>query len=413
MSKKIFYMLFIALIVICGLATGTAQATNYYVDCNGGDDDYNGLSWPTAFATIQKGLDTASDGDTIDVNECTYYESIDFDDTNCTLRSTNPNDWNVVESTIIDANGSSYVVTFENNEDANAILTGFTLQDSFVTNVYCFGTSPSISRCIIRYGFTYGVYCIGSGCSATITHNKISDNEIGIGPIISSSPTITNNIIHSNSCGVVLTSAGYVKLLNNTIANNSSYGVSVTNSTAPDINSCIIWDNNDDLNGCSATYSCIEDGDAGTGNISSDPCFVDANANDFHLKDYSSPCIDAGDPNFTDSNEVDIDNQSRLTDGDGDGNSVVDMGADEIPEICQTCNGDVVDAGDSNYVSIPDAYYLVHIIKLNNVEPITLSNPLYLDCGDYNDIDPYVITANDANLLIADLEEDMNGWPCQ
>jgi parallel beta-helix repeat protein len=412
MSKKIFYMLFITLMVICGPVTGTARATNYYVDGEDGNDANDGLSWGEAFKTIQKGLNTAGDGNTITVKEWTYYESIDFNGVNCTLQSTYPDDWDVVNSTIIDANWSNYVVTFDGNEDANAILTGFTLRRGLLTNVYCLGTSPSISRCIIKDGYTYGVYCAGSGCSASITHNKIRDNDIGIGPVISSSPTITNNIIHNNTSGVLFTNAGYVELLNNTIANNSSSGIYFVGSTAPDINSCIIWDNNDDLNGCSATYSCIKDtNDAnGTGNITDDPCFVDADANDFHLKDYSSPCIDAGNPNFAGSTEIDIDTQSRFTDGDGNTTNIVDMGADEVPEICQTCDGDLC-GNDS--VTYPDVYHLIGLLTVNGNQPIELSNPLYEDCGDYLDStsNPTINTA-DAFLLMYDLEDDPNGWNC-
>jgi parallel beta-helix repeat protein len=412
MSKKIFYILFIALMVICGLAAGTARATNYYVDCEDGNDANDGQSWGEAFKTIQEAINAASDGDTVIAAECVYYESINFNDTNCTVISTNPDDWDVVNSTIIDANWSNYVVTFDGNEDANAILTGFTLRRGLLTNVYCLGTSPSISRCIIRDGYTYGVYCAGSDCSPTITHNKISDNSVGIGPVISSSPTFTNNIIHSNTTGVLFTNAGYVELLNNTIANNSSSGIYFVGSTAPDINSCILWDNNDDLYNCSATYSCIQDGDDcnNNGNICIDPCFVDADANDFHLKDYSSPCIDAGNPDFADSYEVDIDTQSRLTDGDGNTTDVVDMGADEVPEICQTCKGDLC-GNDS--VTHPDAYHLIGLLTVNDLQPIELSNPLYEDCGDLvdNTSNPTITTA-DAIWLIGALNADPNGWDC-
>ncbi|MCK4654592.1 MAG: hypothetical protein KAU01_09100, partial [Candidatus Cloacimonetes bacterium] len=44
-----------------------------------------------------------------------------------------------------------------------------------------------------------------------------------------------------------------------------------------------------------ATYSDIEDGWTGTGNINSDPMFVNPGSGDYHLQS-TSPCIDAGDP---------------------------------------------------------------------------------------------------------------------
>ncbi len=51
--------------------SATAQATTYYVTADG-NDDANGLSWATAFATINKGVDTAVDGNEIWVAEGTY-----------------------------------------------------------------------------------------------------------------------------------------------------------------------------------------------------------------------------------------------------------------------------------------------------------------------------------------------------
>jgi parallel beta-helix repeat protein len=57
-------------------------------------------------------------------------------------------------------------------------------------------------------------------------------------------------------------SAGTVR--NNTIVSNDSNGVCVDSGTAPVISNCILWDNGDDLANCSASYSCIKDGDSGT-----------------------------------------------------------------------------------------------------------------------------------------------------
>ncbi|MHC4693931.1 MAG: hypothetical protein ACYS67_14405, partial [Planctomycetota bacterium] len=50
----------------------------YYVDAVNGDDNNDGLSLKTAFATIQKGIDTAQDSDTIIVYPGLYTETINF-----------------------------------------------------------------------------------------------------------------------------------------------------------------------------------------------------------------------------------------------------------------------------------------------------------------------------------------------
>jgi len=88
------------------------------------------------------------------------------------------------------------------------------------------------------------------------------------------------------------------------------------------------------------TYSDVEGGWPGDGNINIDPLFVDADGpdddpntwedNDYHLSP-GSACIDAGDPVFVPGpDERDIDGQMRVWDGDDDGQWVVDMGSDEF-----------------------------------------------------------------------------------
>ena len=65
----------------------------------------------------------------------------------------------------------------------------------------------------------------------------------------------------------------------------------------------------------------------GDGNINADPMF--AGALDFHLQD-GSPAIDAGNPAAF-SDPFDVDEQLRVTDGDGDSAARRDMGAFEHP----------------------------------------------------------------------------------
>lgn len=56
-----------------------------------------------------------------------------------------------------------------------------------------------------------------------------------------------------------------------------------------------VLSNCDDLDGCSATYSLIGDGDTGTGNITGDPLFVSPDYMNYRIN-AGSPCIDAGTP---------------------------------------------------------------------------------------------------------------------
>ncbi len=67
------------------------------------------------------------------------------------------------------------------------------------------------------------------------------------------------------------------------------------------LENCVVWGNTSkhvpapQMLGASATYTNIEGGFAGTGNISSSPLFLDAGGGDFRLTP-TSPCIDAGNP---------------------------------------------------------------------------------------------------------------------
>jgi hypothetical protein len=67
------------------------------------------------------------------------------------------------------------------------------------------------------------------------------------------------------------------------------------------VTSCILWGdsaaNNNEIHNIDliavVTYSCLQGGYPGTGNISSDPLFVDAANGDYRLQS-GSPCIDTG-----------------------------------------------------------------------------------------------------------------------
>ena len=251
-----------------------ALGTTYYVDISG-NDEANGLSWDTAFATIQEGLDSANNYDVIEVNEGIYNEAINFNGTSCILTSTEPNNWDIISSTIISNNtASGYAVIFNSYEDANSVLSGFTIEGLAGHGIYCGNsTSPTITRCMI-INSVCGMNCISS--SPTIINNKIIGNSnIGIYSD-SGGPIIKNNWICENNRGI-LAVVSTATVQNNTIAHNINYGIQKGMGTNLTVTNCILWDNGDDMSsGLGATYSCISDvNDAdGTGNITNDPCFV-------------------------------------------------------------------------------------------------------------------------------------------
>ncbi|MHC4155081.1 MAG: right-handed parallel beta-helix repeat-containing protein [Planctomycetota bacterium] len=150
-------------------------------------------------------------------------------------------------------------------------------------------------------------------------------------------------------------SAGTVA--NNTIVDNSNVGIRVPSGTAPTISNSIIWGNDaNDLLGCNATYSCIEDpNDAnGVGNITDNPQLVDPNNDDYHLRP-DSACIDAGDPNGDYTEQTDMDGDPRVIPEE------VDIGADEVRKVHNTTQntwyGSIQDAiDDSNPQDVIEVY---------------------------------------------------------
>ena len=200
--------------------------------------------------------------------------------------------------------------------------------------------------------FGGGGILIYSTGSADIMKNFINDNtssSSGGGILVKSesgciSANIANNVITGNSAGDVggaisaKSSCTFAHIINNTIVRN--YAVNAGGGIHQDlwaettIVNTILWANGDDLDGCTATYSNIEDGDLGEGNISIDPVFVDPEHGDYHLQ-ADSPCLDGG------NNAAlpwwlitDFEADPRVCDGKGDGALIVDMGVYEVGDDC-------------------------------------------------------------------------------
>ncbi|MHC4158324.1 MAG: LamG-like jellyroll fold domain-containing protein [Planctomycetota bacterium] len=274
-TRKMIVGMIVAVLV---LLSQQAWATQYYVSPDG-NDNLSGTTWATAFETIGKGISTASNNDIIDINEGTYYEAIDYGGKAIEVRSTDANDWGVVAATIIDANNaSSDAVTFDTGEDANSVLRGLTVTGATV-GVYADSVGPVISRCIL-HGNRTGVKYTKNSTGTLIVNNKIYDcNGYGVFGH-KGDATIKSNWIYDSDKGIKLSSGASADIYNNTIVNNISYGIDKGGGQGvATISNCIIWDCNDDLEGCSATYSYISDcedvGDANTThNSCDDPLFL-------------------------------------------------------------------------------------------------------------------------------------------
>ena len=206
-------------VVLCVSLCRIVIGTTLYVDSSVSQSG-NGLSWETALKTIQEGIDAASDGDTVTVAEGLYAQNIRFNGKNIVLRSTDPLDQAVVDSTIIDGNRAGSVVTFVGTEDESCVISGFTIRNG---------------EAQLPSGKTYGGGIFGGAflflpfevrMRATIRNNVIIDCFADRGGGISCCDgLIQNNTISQNSAGRgggLIYCNGLIE--GNTVTGNHSYG---------------------------------------------------------------------------------------------------------------------------------------------------------------------------------------------
>ncbi len=309
---------------------------------------------------------------------------IDFLGKAITVRSTDPTDPNIAANTVINCEGAiddrHRGVFFHSNETPDSVLSRVTITNGFGIDdimsfppcggaIACQASSPTISYCIIRNNEAQlggGVFCFADSYPLII-NCEIAENVAGGGGgvfvYVDSCPIVVSCVIRGNTAdgyggGVRVNGAGssielyscliignsaiddyggidsrpFSTIINCTISNNHSdgnYGAGGLDSGSI-IKNCIVrgntagglWPNNMRYWETQITYSNIQGGVGGTGNIDADPYFANPAAGDYRLV-YPSPCLDAGDPAYTpDPNEYDVAGNPRVV-------GVIDMGAYE------------------------------------------------------------------------------------
>jgi hypothetical protein len=299
--------------------------------------------WP--LRTIQKGIKLASAGDTVLVENGEYEENLVIDKDSIVVAShyARDDEESYVESTIIDAQDSGWVVTLVSCDEVT--LRGFTIRNS--------GGSPS-----------GGIYLHWS--TSDIKNNVITGNFTGIKAQNADSTYVYRNLIFANSAnGIELFNSVGARIINNTISDNQGsgiwhlnatglckntivsgnegYGIKIVTSGGLDLSYNDVWGNQD--GNCSGAPSCTDT----VGSISEDPLFVEPDSGDYYLSS-NSPCKNAGDP----SDPVPL-----------DGGNCIDMGAYEwmygggagLPAFCGDLDRDgSVTWKDYKYLS----NYLLH-----------------------------------------------------
>ncbi|MBW8041844.1 MAG: hypothetical protein FVQ85_17850 [Planctomycetes bacterium] len=257
-----------------------------------------------------------------------------------------------------------------NNRDNSPILTNCTFSGNCAEATW--NTSgggmwngsgrPTLIRCTFSGNSALGEWGRGGAIynesrSTTLTNCMFSGNVAGLagGGIYSrnySNATMTNCTFSDNSAN-----------FGRALACDSFYSPSDIR-----VNSSIIWDGgneiwNNDNSTITITYSDIQNGWPGEGNIDADPLFVNEDNRDYHLLE-DSLCIDAGDPNYlAEPNKTDLDGKPRIVGGR------IDMGAYEynptIPAqakiIPRTINLASKGKWITCYIRLPEGYNVADI----------------------------------------------------
>jgi hypothetical protein len=158
-----------------GAYGGTRQASKgtdrfiFCVDVRTGRDTNNGLSRTRAFATLQKAIDSARDGDAVLVWPGVYQEEITFDHKAITVQS-------AADAAVITA-PNGYACSFYGAESTKSILSNFVITGCGEGGIFC------------------------DGASATLKNLTIVKNQFGVVGYGGADPNIINCIIWENASG--------------------------------------------------------------------------------------------------------------------------------------------------------------------------------------------------------------------
>ena len=352
----------------------------YYVDQTYGNDEYSGLSWEEAKATIGAAVEIVnpSEQNWINIAQGTYHESIQFSGKNIIFIggfAPGGNSWNPILYPVTIQRGGNYEtfhiynsnVTFSyliiDGRSNPGIITEqsyLTVKDCTIRNcgefyggIFAYFSSADILNCYFTNNLEamYGSALNVSNGSFSIRNSIFIDNEgsgeSGALAILASTGIVENCLFINNIVSIFNHSdGGSDALINNcTFVNNSGtcvYLYHADNANEQRTRNCIFYNNTGDIARCIDFYNnpCEPDINYSDiypvrenirkeiperNNIFEDPLFVSGPDGDYYLSQIAagqpvdSPCVDAGDP------ESPLINGTTRTDEVPD-SGIVDMG---------------------------------------------------------------------------------------
>jgi hypothetical protein len=320
----------------------TVPSTVWYVNASAigaGMSPAAGISWANAFTDLQSALRVAQPGDQIWVAQGTYKPTTSTDRTaSFALKDgvavyggfggteTQLSQRDLMHHTTIlsgdigtagDNSDNSYHVVTAVNVSAAAILDGFT-----ITGGNAHGGADQ--------GIGGGLFA--DNAKVTLAHLIFTGNSAYTGgglEINGGAPTITNAVFSANNAdavgpagftpdnppsaangGALFNAGGSPILMNVTVTGNIGGGIDSSFHSSVTVTNSIVWGNTDGEIGDAAnvTYSDVQRGEIGTGNINADPQFVDAAHGNLRLQP-TSPAIDVG--TNTGAPSTDLDGRPR------------------------------------------------------------------------------------------------------
>ncbi len=244
---------------------------------------------------------------------------------------------------------------FIGNEKAVSIISG---GNAVITNCYFNGNTGTVYGGAIRA--TGGVMTNIMRCRF---YGNSSGSKAGAISFEMGNHRLANCIFAGNRTdgqgGAIATSHisipdNSLTIINCTFFDNeaeSGGAIWLSSDSFPTISNSILWNNApDEIFGVgvpTVTYSNIQGGYVGEGNMDENPLFVDLTDPDPVNWDLrlgsNSPCVDNGYNYAPELPFNDLDGKPRIIDGDGDNIATVDMGAYEYGDICE---GDFDPDGD-------------------------------------------------------------------